>query len=77
MCACPTLQGMPIDSSVAELLTAQLFVLVQDAPDPIYMYINSTGIAVRRLAALGQAAAGAVGAGFGHGAVRMQCCCCG
>jgi ATP-dependent protease ClpP protease subunit len=37
---------MPIDSSVAELLTAQLFVLVQDAPDPIYFYINSTGIAV-------------------------------
>jgi hypothetical protein len=41
---CP--QGMPIDSSVAELLTAQLFVLVQEAPDPIYFYINSTGIAV-------------------------------
>jgi len=40
------LQGMPIDSSVAELLTAQLFVLVQEAPDPIYFYINSTGIAV-------------------------------
>lgn len=40
-------QGMPIDSSVAELLTAQLFVLVQEAPDPIYFYINSTGIAVR------------------------------
>jgi hypothetical protein len=39
---------MPIDSSVAELLTAQLFVLVQEAPDPIYFYINSTGIAVRR-----------------------------
>ena len=39
-------QGMPIDSSVAELLTAQLFVLVQEAPDPIYFYINSTGIAV-------------------------------
>ena len=38
---------MPIDSSVAELLTAQLFVLVQEAPDPIYFYINSTGIAVR------------------------------
>lgn len=38
---------MPIDSSVAELLTAQLFVLVQDAPDPIFFYINSTGIAVR------------------------------
>lgn len=38
--------GMPIDSSVAELLTAQLFVLVQEAPDPIYLYINSTGIAV-------------------------------
>ncbi|GFH27470.1 ATP-dependent Clp protease, protease subunit [Haematococcus lacustris] len=37
--------GMPIDSSVAELLTAQLFVLVQEAPDPIYFYINSTGIA--------------------------------
>ncbi len=37
---------MPIDSSVAELLTAQLFVLVQEAPDPIYFYINSTGIAV-------------------------------
>lgn len=40
---------MPIDSSVAELLTAQLFVLVQEAPDPIYFYINSTGIAVRAL----------------------------
>jgi ATP-dependent protease ClpP protease subunit len=40
------MQGMPIDSSVAELLTAQLFVLVQEAPDPIYFYINSTGIAV-------------------------------
>jgi hypothetical protein len=38
---------MPIDSAVAELLTAQLFVLVQEAPDPIYFYINSTGIAVR------------------------------
>lgn len=38
---------MPIDSSVAELLTAQLFVLVQEAPDPIFFYINSTGIAVR------------------------------
>jgi hypothetical protein len=38
---------MPIDSSVAELLTAQLFVLVQEAPEPIYFYINSTGIAVR------------------------------
>ncbi|MEW5301897.1 MAG: hypothetical protein WDW38_008517 [Sanguina aurantia] len=37
--------GMPIDSSVAELITAQLFVLVQEAPDPIYFYINSTGIA--------------------------------
>lgn len=37
--------GMPIDSSVAELLTAQLFILVQEAPDPIYFYINSTGIA--------------------------------
>ena len=48
-------QGMPIDSSVAELLTAQLFVLVQEAPDPIYLYINSTGIAVRvrRLRLLG------------------------
>lgn len=42
-----TQQGMPIDSSVAELLTAQLFVLVQEAPEPIYFYINSTGIAVR------------------------------
>ncbi len=40
------LQGMPIDSSVAELITAQLFVLVQEAPEPIYFYINSTGIAV-------------------------------
>lgn len=39
-------QGMPIDSSVAELITAQLFVLSQEAPDPIYFYINSTGIAV-------------------------------
>jgi len=38
---------MPIDSSVAELITAQLFVLSQEAPDPIYFYINSTGIAVR------------------------------
>lgn len=37
---------MPIDASVAELLTAQLFLLVQEAPDPIYFYINSTGIAV-------------------------------
>lgn len=37
--------GMPIDSSVAELLTAQLFVLSQEPPDPIYLYINSTGIA--------------------------------
>lgn len=37
---------MPIDSSVAELITAQLFVLSQEAPDPIYFYINSTGIAV-------------------------------
>ncbi|GLC37105.1 hypothetical protein PLESTB_001391200 [Pleodorina starrii] len=37
--------GMPIDSSVAELLTAQLIVLVQEAPDPIFFYINSTGIA--------------------------------
>ncbi|WIA39296.1 hypothetical protein OEZ86_005414 [Tetradesmus obliquus] len=37
--------GMPIDSSVAELITAQLFVLSQEAPDPIYFYINSTGIA--------------------------------
>jgi hypothetical protein len=37
---------MPIDASVAELLTAQLFVLVQEAPDPIFFYINSTGIAV-------------------------------
>lgn len=37
--------GMPIDSSVAELITAQLFVLVQEAPEPIYFYINSTGIA--------------------------------
>jgi hypothetical protein len=42
------LQGMPIDSSVAELITAQLFVLVQEAPEPIYFYINSTGIAVRQ-----------------------------
>lgn len=41
-------QGMPIDASVAELLTAQLFVLVQEAPDPIFFYINSTGIAVGR-----------------------------
>lgn len=40
---------MPIDSSVAELITAQLFVLSQEAPDPIYFYINSTGIAVRGL----------------------------
>jgi hypothetical protein len=40
-------QGMPIDSSVAELITAQLFVLSQEAPEPIYFYINSTGIAVR------------------------------
>jgi ATP-dependent Clp protease protease subunit len=40
---------MPIDSSVAELLTAQLFVLVQEAPDPIYFYINSTGIAVSEI----------------------------
>jgi hypothetical protein len=39
---------MPIDSSVAELITAQLFVLVQEAPEPIYFYINSTGIAVRQ-----------------------------
>lgn len=39
---------MPIDASVAELLTAQLFVLVQEAPDPIFFYINSTGIAVGR-----------------------------
>jgi hypothetical protein len=38
---------MPIDSSVAELITAQLFVLSQEAPDPIFFYINSTGIAVR------------------------------
>jgi len=37
--------GMPIDSSVAELLTAEFFVLLQEAPDPIYFYINSTGIA--------------------------------
>lgn len=37
--------GMPIDASVAELLTAQMFLLVQDAPEPIYFYINSTGIA--------------------------------
>ncbi|GBF87370.1 ATP-dependent Clp protease proteolytic subunit-related protein, chloroplastic [Raphidocelis subcapitata] len=37
--------GMPIDSSVAELITAQLFVLSQEAPEPIYFYINSTGIA--------------------------------
>ncbi|KIZ04994.1 ATP-dependent Clp protease, protease subunit [Monoraphidium neglectum] len=36
---------MPIDSSVAELITAQLFVLSQEAPDPIFFYINSTGIA--------------------------------
>jgi hypothetical protein len=43
---CLLLQGMPIDSSVAELITAQLFVLSQEAPDPIYFYINSTGIAV-------------------------------
>jgi len=43
---CCCVQGMPIDSSVAELLTAQLFVLVQEAPEPIYFYINSTGIAV-------------------------------
>lgn len=43
-----TVQGMPIDSSVAELITAQLFVLVQEAPEPIYFYINSTGIAVRQ-----------------------------
>jgi ATP-dependent protease ClpP protease subunit len=40
---------MPIDSSVAELITAQLFVLSQEAPDPIYFYINSTGIAVSAL----------------------------
>jgi ATP-dependent Clp protease protease subunit len=45
------LQGMPIDSSVAELITAQLFVLSQEAPDPIYFYINSTGIAVSDAAA--------------------------
>lgn len=47
---------MPIDSAVAELLTAQLFVLSQEAPDPIYFYINSTGIAVggwKRRAAVG------------------------
>ncbi|KAG1677936.1 hypothetical protein FOA52_001354 [Chlamydomonas sp. UWO 241] len=37
--------GMPIDASVAELLTAQLFILVQEAPEPIFFYINSTGIA--------------------------------
>jgi len=37
--------GMPIDSSVAELITAELFVLMQEAPDPIFFYINSTGIA--------------------------------
>jgi ATP-dependent Clp protease protease subunit len=36
---------MPIDSSVAELITAQLLVLSQEAPQPIYLYINSTGIA--------------------------------
>jgi len=52
------LQGMPIDSAVAELLTAQLFVLVQEAPDPIYFYINSTGIAVRLTQDLGPCAAG-------------------
>lgn len=46
---CVCVQGMPIDSSVAELLTAQLFVLVQEAPDPIFFYINSTGIAVSQL----------------------------
>jgi ATP-dependent protease ClpP protease subunit len=48
----PLLQGMPIDSSVAELITAQLFVLSQEAPDPIYFYINSTGIAVSDAAVL-------------------------
>lgn len=37
--------GLPIDSSVAELMVAQLMVLVQEAPDPIFFYINSTGIA--------------------------------
>jgi ATP-dependent protease ClpP protease subunit len=41
---------------VAELLTAQLIVLVQEAPDPIYFYINSTGIAVRGHAAAHHAA---------------------
>ena len=40
---------MPIDSSVAELITAELFVLMQEAPDPIFFYINSTGIAVSAL----------------------------
>ncbi len=40
--ACRNPQGMPIDSSAAELLTAQLLVLVQEAPDPIFFYINST-----------------------------------
>lgn len=60
-CVSTTVQGMPIDSSVAELITAQLFVLVQEAPEPIYFYINSTGIAVSSRSSRGSSSGGSRG----------------
>lgn len=69
---------MPIDSSVAELITAQLFVLVQEAPEPIYFYINSTGIAVssseqRQAAAAGTNEQQRAAAGSGSSSSSTSC----
>lgn len=42
------LQGMSLVPAVTELLLAELLYLQYDQPNqPIYMYINSTGVTVR------------------------------
>lgn len=63
---------MPIDSSVAELITAQLFVLVQEAPEPIYFYINSTGIAVSSKSSRGSSSGGSRGGNSRCGSSRGE-----
>lgn len=71
-CVSTTVQGMPIDSSVAELITAQLFVLVQEAPEPIYFYINSTGIAVSSKSSRGSSSGGSRGGNSRCGSSRGE-----
>lgn len=54
------LQGMSLVPAVTELMLAELLYLQYDNPNrPIYMYINSTGVAV----CAGSGSAAAVGAG--------------